>query len=58
LRPPRGRGNPITVRVDLAWLAGVPLIAMRLLVAAGLIGIAVDCWNAVTARRAATPQQS
>jgi hypothetical protein len=29
----------------------VPLIAMRVLVAVGVIGFACDCWNAVTAPR-------
>jgi hypothetical protein len=39
--------NPVAVRGDFAWLAGLPLIAMRLLVAAGVIGFVLDCWNAV-----------
>jgi hypothetical protein len=40
--------KPITVRGGLAWMAGLPLVAMRVLVAAGIIGFAFDCWTALT----------
>jgi len=54
-----GWKNPIAVRGNLAWLANLPLITMRLLVAVGVIGFAFDCWNALTTRGApATTQQS
>jgi hypothetical protein len=43
--------NPVAIRGDFAWLAGLPLVAMRLLVAAGVIGFALDCWKAVTTPR-------
>jgi hypothetical protein len=49
--------NPAAVRGDLAWLADLPLVAMRLLVAAGVIGFVLDCWNALTTPRAAATSQ-
>jgi hypothetical protein len=49
-----GWKNPIIVRGNLAWLAGMPLVAMRLLVAAGVIGFAFDCWKAFTSPRPST----
>jgi len=49
--------NPVAGRGDLAWLASLPLVAMRLLVAAGVIGFVLDCWNAVTTQRLPAPAE-